>query len=125
MCAGLLGRPRHRGRGLCAHGASEALRLHDQDVAVERIQYPLGRMTEESVLGQASRHGARHQTCARFSRRGEPAFAVLAEIGRTPTDLLVIGKREPTVPHAQHGAMGGVGFRIAYHASTDVLVLSS
>ena len=50
-------------------------------------------------------------------------FAVLAEIERTPMDLLVIGKCEPSGPHRQHGAMGGVGFRIAYHAPTDVLVL--
>lgn len=56
---------------------------------------------------------------------GEPVSAVLAEIGRTPTDLLVIGKREPSGLDRQHGAMGGVGFRIAYHAPMDVLVLSS
>jgi hypothetical protein len=55
----------------------------------------------------------------------ELVCAVLSEVGRVPIDLLVIGKREPPGPHTQHGAMGGVGFRIAYHAPTDVLVLSS
>jgi universal stress protein E len=55
---------------------------------------------------------------------GEPVSAVLAQLGQTPMDLLVVGKREPPGPQA-YGAMGTVGFRLAYHASTDVLVLPS
>ncbi|HET9106535.1 MAG TPA: universal stress protein [Steroidobacteraceae bacterium] len=54
---------------------------------------------------------------------GEPVSVVLAEIGRAPADLLVIGKRESSGPRAQPAAMGGIGFRVAYHAPTDVLVI--
>jgi len=75
--------------------------------------------TLRDLLGAAEGHAKLHTRAV----CGEPAFAVLAEIGRTPTDLLVIGKPEPSGPFRQHGAMGGVGFRIAYHAPTDVLVL--
>ena len=56
---------------------------------------------------------------------GEPVAALLAEIAQAPADLLVIGKHQPASPHGQHGAMGGVGFRLAYHAPTDVLALSA
>lgn len=77
--------------------------------------------TVRDLLGAAEGHAKLHTRTV----CGEPVFAVLAEVGRTPTDLLVIGKREPTGARVQHGAMGGVGFRIAYHAPTDVLVLSS
>lgn len=78
-------------------------------------------VTVRDLLGAAEGHAKLHTRAV----CGEPACAVLSEVGRVPTDLLVIGKREPPGPHAPHGAMGGVGFRIAYHAPTDVLVLSS
>lgn len=78
-------------------------------------------MTVRDLLGAAEGHAKLHTRAV----CGEPACAVLSEVGRVPTDLLVIGKREPPGLHAPHGAMGGVGFRIAYHAPTDVLVLSS
>jgi nucleotide-binding universal stress UspA family protein len=103
----------------------ERMRLQEIDEAV--IQRRMRQAEEAAIvavrdlLGAAEGHARLHTRAV----CGEPVFAVLAEIGRTPTDLLVIGKREPLVPHAQHGAMGGVGFRIAYHAATDVLVLSS
>jgi nucleotide-binding universal stress UspA family protein len=103
----------------------ERMRLQEIDEAVIERRM---RQAEESaavslqdLMGAAEGH-ARVQTRA---VPGEPVRAVLAELARIPTDLLVIGKREPPGPHAPHGVMGGVGFRIAYHAPTDVLVLSS
>jgi hypothetical protein len=57
--------------------------------------------------------------------RGEPVSAILGRIGCLAPQLVVVGKREPQAAHIQSGPMGGVGFRIAYHAPTDVLVLSS
>ena len=83
-----------------------------EDVALEIMR---------DLLGAAEGHAKLYTRAV----CGEPVFAVLTEIGRTPTDLLVIGKREPPGPQAPHGGMGGVGFRIAYHAPTDVLVLPS
>ncbi|HUA23876.1 MAG TPA: universal stress protein [Steroidobacteraceae bacterium] len=101
----------------------ERMRLQATDEAV--IQRRMRQSEEAAIetlrdlLGAAEGHARLHTRAV----CGEPAFAVLAEIGRTPTDLLVIGKPEPSGPYRQHGAMGGVGFRIAYHAPTDVLVL--
>jgi universal stress protein E len=57
--------------------------------------------------------------------RGEPVSAILAEIARISPDLVVIGKRGPQAPAAQHGVIGGAGLRVAYHAPADVLMLSS
>ena len=56
--------------------------------------------------------------------RGEPVTSILAEIDRVGPQIVVVGKKEPEGLHGQHWAMGGVGFRIAYHAPTDVLVLA-
>ena len=56
---------------------------------------------------------------------GEPVSAILARITRLAPHLTVVGKHELESPHLHSGPMGGVGFRIAYHAPTDVLVLSS
>lgn len=56
---------------------------------------------------------------------GEPVRAILDAIRRIEPHLVVVGKREPQAAHVHCGPMGGVGFRIAYHAPADVLVLSS
>jgi nucleotide-binding universal stress UspA family protein len=56
---------------------------------------------------------------------GEPVSTILRRIERLAPHLVVVGKRELEAPHVQSGPMGGVGFRIAYHTPTDVLVLSS
>lgn len=103
----------------------ERMRLQEIDESV--IQQRMRQSEEAAIvtlrdlLGAAEGHAKLH-THAVY---GEPVCAVLCEVGRVPTELLVIGKREPAGSHAPHGAMGGVGFRIAYHAPTDVLVLSS
>lgn len=57
--------------------------------------------------------------------QGEPVSALLGRIERMAPHLVVIGKSELQAPQGQCGPMGGVGFRIAYHAPSDVLVLSS
>ena len=103
----------------------ERMRLQEIDeVVIERRR----RQSEEAamaivqdLMGAAEGHAALHARAV----CGEPVSTVLAELVRTPADLLVVGKREPSGPRAQSGAMGGVGFRIAYHAPTDVLVLPS
>lgn len=102
----------------------ERMRLQEIDEAImqrrTRESEEAATVTLRDVLGAAEGHAKLHTRVL----SGEPVGAVLAEIGRMPTDLIVIGKCEAPVPHAQHGAMGGVGFRIAYHAPMDVLVLS-
>lgn len=96
----------------------ERMRLQEIDEAVIRQRRGLAEKaaTElvQDLLGAAEGR-ARLQPRA---LHGEPVATVLAELARTPADLLVIGKREP------RGAMGAVGLRIAYHAPTDVLVLA-
>lgn len=57
--------------------------------------------------------------------RAEPVSGILGRIESLGPHLVVVGKREPQAAHMQSGPMGGVGFRIAYHAPADVLVLSS
>jgi nucleotide-binding universal stress UspA family protein len=57
--------------------------------------------------------------------RGEPVTAIVAEIERLSPHLAVLGKRGPQAPASQHEAVGGVGLRVAYHSSADVLMLSS
>jgi nucleotide-binding universal stress UspA family protein len=103
----------------------ERMRLQGIDEAViqrrMRQSEEAATVTLRDLLGAAEGHAKLHT----HAMCGEPVCAVLSEVERVPTDLLVIGKREPPGPRAQHGAMGGVGFRIAYHAPTDVLVLSS
>lgn len=104
----------------------ERMRLQEIDEAViqrrMRQSEEAASVTVRDLLGAAEGRAKLHTRVM----CGEPVRVVLAEIGRIPTvDLLVIGKRERPAPQAQHGPMGGVGFRIAYHAPTDVLVLSS
>jgi nucleotide-binding universal stress UspA family protein len=57
--------------------------------------------------------------------QGEPVGALLGRIERMAPHLVVVGKSEPQAPQGQCRPMGGVGFRIAYHAPSDVLVLTS
>lgn len=103
----------------------ERMRLQEVDETV--IQRRMMQSEEAATATLRDLLGAAEGEARLHTRvvRGEPVSAVLAEIGRIPTDLLVIGKREPPASHGQGGAMGGIGFRIAYHAPTDVLVLSS
>jgi nucleotide-binding universal stress UspA family protein len=56
--------------------------------------------------------------------RGEPVATMLAEITLHAPQLVVIGKRYPQAPHVQQSMMNRVGFRIAYHAPVDVLIIS-
>jgi nucleotide-binding universal stress UspA family protein len=103
----------------------ERMRLqHVDEALIERRR----RQSEEAasgivrdLLGAAEGQATLHARAV----CGEPVSAVLAELARMPTDLLVIGARGTSGSHAQSGAMGGVGFRIAYHAPADVLVLPS
>ena len=60
----------------------------------------------------------------RYAVRGEPVATMLAEITLHAPQLVVIGKRDPQAPHVQEGMIHGVGFRIAYHAPVDVLIIS-
>ena len=76
--------------------------------------------TVQEVLG-AAEGAARVQGHA---VRGEPVATALAEITRHAPQLVVIGKRGPRAPPAQHSVMGSVGFRIAYHTPVDVLIIS-
>lgn len=103
----------------------ERMRLQEIDEAIierrTKQAEEVATMTVRDLLGAAEGHAKLHARAL----CGEPVGALLAEIGRMPTDLVVIGKREPAGPRPQHGAMGGIGFRIAYHAPMDVLVLSS
>lgn len=103
----------------------ERMRLQQIDEAVieRRMRQSEGAAiaTLEDLLGAAEGHAKLHARAV----CGEPVCAVLAEVSRAQTDLLVIGKPAPSRPYKEHGAMGGAGFRIAYHAPTDVLVLSS
>ncbi|HVC30564.1 MAG TPA: universal stress protein [Steroidobacteraceae bacterium] len=103
----------------------ERMRLQEVDEAAigrrRRLSEEAAGPIVQELLGAAEGHARLHSRAV----CGEPVAVVLAEMARAPTDLLVIGKREPAGPYARHGAMGGVGFRVAYHAPTDVLVLSS
>jgi nucleotide-binding universal stress UspA family protein len=60
----------------------------------------------------------------RHAVRGEPVATMLAEITLHAPQLVVIGKRSSQAPHVQQSMMNGVGFRIAYHAPVDVLIIS-
>jgi nucleotide-binding universal stress UspA family protein len=60
----------------------------------------------------------------RHAVRGEPVAMMLAEITLHAPQLVVIGKPDPHSPHVQRRMMNGVGFRIAYHAPVDVLIIS-
>lgn len=103
----------------------ERMRLQEIDEAVidrrRRQSEEAGMAIVQDLMGAAEGHAVLQPRAV----CGEPLSALLGELARTPADLLVIGKREPSGPRAQPGTMGGVGFRIAYHAPTDVLVLPS
>jgi nucleotide-binding universal stress UspA family protein len=59
-----------------------------------------------------------------YAVRGEPVAMMLAEITLHAPQLVVIGKRDPRAPHVHQRMMDRVGFRIAYHAPVDVLIVS-
>jgi nucleotide-binding universal stress UspA family protein len=103
----------------------ERMRLQEVDEAV--IQRRIKQSEEAATVTVRDLLGAAEGPARLHSRTvyGEPVGAMLAETARVPTDLLVIGKREPPGPRAHQGTMGGVAFRIAYHTPVDVLVLSS
>jgi len=54
---------------------------------------------------------------------GEPLRVVLTQIVRERVDLLVVGKHAQGVAETAHALVGSVGFRLAYHAQVDVLVV--
>jgi len=54
---------------------------------------------------------------------GEPLRVVLTQIVRERVHLLVVGKHAERIADAGHGLVGSVGFRLAYHAQGDVLVV--
>lgn len=102
-------------------------RMHLQGIAaavLERRRREFEEATNKAlreVSGAAEGNARLHLTAI----PGEPVSAILERIARLAPDLVVVGKRELQAPHVRSGAMGGVGFRIAYHAPTDVLVISS
>jgi nucleotide-binding universal stress UspA family protein len=55
--------------------------------------------------------------------RGKPVAMILAEITLHAPQLVVIGKSDRRSPQARQRMMDGVGFRIAYHAPVDVLIV--
>jgi nucleotide-binding universal stress UspA family protein len=59
----------------------------------------------------------------RHAVRGKPVEMILAEITVHSPQLVVIGKRGPQSPQARQSMMDSVGFRIAYHAPVDVLIV--
>jgi nucleotide-binding universal stress UspA family protein len=59
----------------------------------------------------------------RHAVRGKPDATILAEITVHAPQLVVIGKRDPQSHLARQSMMDGVGFRIAYHAPVDVLIV--
>jgi nucleotide-binding universal stress UspA family protein len=85
-----------------------------------RQAHEVATTTAQEVLGAAQGAARVH----RHAARGEPVTTVLAEITRHAPQLVVIGKRGPQAPQVPQGVMGGVGFRIAYHAPVDVLIIS-
>jgi nucleotide-binding universal stress UspA family protein len=59
----------------------------------------------------------------RHAVRGKPVETILAEIALHAPQLVVIGNRDPQSPHVRQSLMDSVGFRIAYHAPVDVLIV--
>ena len=59
----------------------------------------------------------------RHAVRGKPVEMILAEITLQAPQLVVIGNRDPQSPHVRQSMMDSVGFRIAYHAPVDVLIV--
>ncbi len=78
-------------------------------------------LTPPDVIGAAEGSARMHVHAV----NGEPVAAVLAEVASHTPQLVVVGKRESQSSSAGDGIMGGVGFRIAYHTPTDVLILSN
>jgi nucleotide-binding universal stress UspA family protein len=102
----------------------ERMRLQATDEAT--IQRRMREAEEAANIAVADARGAaegRAELCPEVIR-GEPVSALLNRIARMPPHLVVIGKSEPLAPHGKCGPIGGVGFRIAYHSPTDILVLS-
>jgi nucleotide-binding universal stress UspA family protein len=54
---------------------------------------------------------------------GDPLPVVLTEIVCDRAQLLVVGKHTQRITDSTHALVGSVGFRLAYHAPTDVLVV--
>ncbi len=54
---------------------------------------------------------------------GEPLRVVLTQTVRERAQLLVVGKHAQGVAETAHALLGSVGFRLAYHAQIDVLVV--
>ncbi|MGA7540845.1 MAG: universal stress protein [Steroidobacteraceae bacterium] len=103
----------------------ERMRLQEVDeVIIERRM----RQAEEAANGMVREAlGAAEGRAKLYSEAipGEPVGALLERIERLAPHVVVLGKSEPQAPQGQGGPIGGVGFRIAYHVPTDVLVLSS
>jgi len=59
----------------------------------------------------------------RHAVRGKPVEMILAEITVHAPQLVVIGNRDPRSPYVRQPMVDSVGFRIAYHAPVDVLVV--
>jgi nucleotide-binding universal stress UspA family protein len=55
--------------------------------------------------------------------RGKAVAMILAEITLHAPQLVVIGKRDPQSRQVRQSRMDSVGFRIAYHAPVDVLIV--
>lgn len=124
------------GSGLLSHGEChvvhafdvpylERMRLQGIDEAVlerrRKQAEEAANTTVRELLGAAEGNAKVHSEAI----PGEPVGAILGSIERIKPHLVVIGKRELQPAQLQRGPMGGVGFRIAYHAPTDVLILSS
>lgn len=103
----------------------ERMRLRGVDEAVierrRRQAQEAAKLTIREVVGAAEGNARLRSE----SIPGEPVGAILDSIERIRPQLAVVGKCELQPAHVQSGPMGGVGFRIAYHAPADVLVLSS
>ncbi len=102
----------------------ERMRLRGISQAVVDARMRQAREAAEStppdIVGAAEGSARMHVHAV----NGEPVATVLAEVTRHAPQLVVVGKRESQASVADYGSMGGVGFRIAYHTPTDVLILS-
>jgi nucleotide-binding universal stress UspA family protein len=102
----------------------ERMRLQEIDESIIQARLRQAEEAANTTLREAlgAAEGNAKLTCEAVP--GEPVSAILAKIESTAPHLTGVGKSEPQAS-AQCGPLGGVGFRIAYHAATDVLVLSS
>lgn len=103
----------------------ERIRLLGIDETIVKQRMKEAEEAANMMLREARGAAEGHAKLFSEAVTGEPVSAILDTIGRIGPDVVVIGKREPQAAHIHSGAVGGVGFRIAYHAPTDVLVLSS